>query len=85
MKFAGLEHEGKAYKNSNEALMDYERRNITLHTRICIPAKSFKHKVWTDENLDKYLVTTPGKIIFNEILPDAFPYVNEASKENFEG
>ena len=65
--------------------MDYERRNITLHTRVCIPAKSFKHKVWTDENLDKYLVTTPGKLIFNEILPDAFPYVNEASKENFEG
>ena len=22
---------------------------------------------------------------FNEILPDAFPYVNEASKDNFEG
>ena len=85
LEIAGLEHEGKAYKNSNEALMDYERRNITLHTRVCIPAKSFKHKVWTDENLDKYLVTTPGKLIFNEILPDAFPYVNEASKENFEG
>ena len=85
LEIAGLDHEGKAYKNSNEALMDYERRNITLHTRVCIPAKSFKHKVWTDENLDKYLVTTPGKLIFNEILPDAFPYVNEASKENFEG
>ena len=85
LEIAGLEHEGKAYKNSNEALMDYERRNITLHTRICIPAKSFKHKVWTDENTEKYLVTTPGKIIFNEILPDAFPYVNEATKENFEG
>ena len=32
----------------------------------------------------KYLVTTPGKIIFNEILPDTFQYVNEASKENIE-
>lgn len=52
LEIAGLEHEGKAYKNSNEALMDYERRNITLHTRICIPAKSFKHKVWTDENTE---------------------------------
>ena len=85
LEIAGLEHEGKAYKNSNEALMDYERRNITLHTRVCIPAKSFTHKIWADANIDKYLVTTPGKIIFNEILPDAFPYVNEASKENFEG
>ena len=60
LEIAGLEHEGKAYKNSNEILMDYERRNITLHTRVCVPAKSFKHKVWTDDNMEKYLVTTPG-------------------------
>jgi DNA-directed RNA polymerase subunit beta' len=85
LEIPGLPNEGKAYKNSNEALMDYERRNITLHTRVCIPAKSFKHKVWADNVMDKYLVTTPGKIIFNEILPDAYPYVNEPSKANFEG
>ncbi len=85
LEIPGLENEGKAYKNEAEALMDYERRNITLHTRVCIPAKSFKHKVWADNVLDKYLVTTPGKIIFNEILPDAYPYVNEPSKANFEG
>lgn len=81
---AGLEHEGKAYKNANEALMAYERRDITLHTRICVPAKSFRHKVFTDLQKEKYLVTTPGKIIFNEVLPDTFPYLCEASKENLE-
>ena len=85
LEIAGLENEGKAYKNEAEALMDYERRNITLHTRVCIPAKSFKHKIWADSVMDKYLVTTPGKIIFNEILPDTYPYVNEPSKANFEG
>ena len=85
LEIPGVENEGKAYKNANEALMDYERRNITLHTRVCIPAKSFTHKIWADSVMDKYLVTTPGKIIFNEILPDAYPYVNEPSKDNFEG
>ena len=81
---AGLEGEGKAYKDANEVLMAYERRDITLHTRICVPTKSFRHKVFTDSQKDKYLVTTPGKIIFNEVLPDTFPYLCEVSKENLE-
>ena len=85
LEIAGEENEGKAYKNPNEVLMDYERRNITLHTRVVVPAKSFTHKVWSDDQMDKYLVTTAGKIIFNEIMPDAFPYVNEPSTANFEG
>ena len=82
---AGLPNEGKVFKNSNEALMAYDRREITLHTRIALPVRSFKYKLFTDEQKDKYLVTTVGKIIFNEILPDTFPYVNEGTKDNIEG
>ena len=81
----GEENEAKVYKNPNEALMAYERREITLHTRIVLPVKSFKYKLFTEEQQDKYLVTTVGKIIFNEILPDSFPYINEGTKENIEG
>ena len=84
LELPGEPNEGKAYKDPNEALMAYERREITLHTRICIPTKEFKHKVWTDEQRDKYLVTTAGKILFNEIFPDTYPYVEEGSKENIE-
>ena len=82
---AGEEHEGKVYKDPNEVLMAYERKEITLHTRIALPVRSFKHKIFTDDQLDKYLVTTCGKIKFNEILPDSFPYINEATKANIEG
>ena len=84
LELAGEPNEGKAYKDSNEVLMAYERRDITLHTRVCIPTKEFKHKVWTDEQKEKYIVTTAGKIIFNEIFPDTYPYINEGSKENIE-
>ena len=84
LELPGEPNEGKAYKDANEALMAYERRDITLHTRICIPAKAFRHKIWTDEQKEKYLVTTAGKIIFNEIFPDTYPYVEEGSKENIE-
>ena len=85
MEEAGGNNEGKAYKDCNEALMAYERRELSLHTRIAIPVKSFKHKLFTEEQQNKYLVTTVGKIKFNEILPDTFPYLNEGTKENIEG
>jgi len=82
MEKAGEEGEGRVFKNSNEALMAYERREITLHTRIAIPVNSFKYKLFTESQKNKYLVTTVGKIKFNEILPDTFAYINEPTDEN---
>jgi len=81
---AGEKGEGRVFKNDNEALMAYERREITLQTRIAIPVSSFKHKVFPDTYKGKYLVTTPGKLIFNEIFPDTFQYINDGSEENIE-
>ena len=85
MEKKGLEGEGRIFKNTNEVLMAYQRREITLHTRIFVPVNSFKHKVFLDSYKNKYFVTTPGKIIFNEILPDSFPYINEPTDDNIEG
>ena len=82
---AGLPGEGRVFKDDNEALMAYERREITLHTRIAIPVNSFKHKIFPDTYMNKYLVTTPGKLIFNEIFPDSFQYINDGTTENIEG
>ena len=84
MEKAGLDGEGRVFKNTNEALMAYERREITLHTRIAVPVDSFKHKLFIETQKGKYLVTTPGKIIFNEILPDSFAYINEPSDDNIQ-
>ena len=84
MEKAGLPGEGRLFKNTNEALMAYERREVTLHTRVAIPVDSFKYKLFTEEQHGKFLVTTIGKIIFNEILPDSFPYINEPSDENIQ-
>ncbi len=85
MEKAGLPSEGRIFKDPNEAIMAYNRREITLHTRIIVPVNSFYHKVFLDNYKNKYFVTTVGKIIFNEILPDSFPYVNEPTNENIEG
>ncbi len=84
MEKAGLDGEGRVFRNANEALMAYERREITLHTRVAIPVDSFKYKVFMDDQKGKYLVTTPGKLKFNEILPDSFPYINEPTDDNIQ-
>ena len=84
MEKAGLPDEGRIFRNTNEALMAYERREVTLHTRIVIPVDSFKYKLFTEEQHGKYLVTTVGKVKFNEILPDSFPYINEPTDDNIQ-
>ena len=84
MEKAGEDGEGRVFKDANEALMAYERREVTLHTRIAVPVDSFKHKLFTENQKGKYLVTTVGKIKFNEILPDSFAYINEPSDDNIQ-
>ena len=76
------ENEGRVFKSPDAALMAYDRREIDLHTRLVVPVKSFKHKIFADSQKDKYLITTVGKIKLNEILPDAYQYINDGSKEN---
>ncbi len=79
---AGLPGEGRVFKNNNDAIMAYQRGELKLHSRIALPVKSFKHKIFPDKYMDKYLVTTPGKLIFNDVFPDTFQYVNDGSEEN---
>ena len=81
----GDKGEGRVFKNANEAIEAYERREVTLHARIALPAKSFKYKTFTDEQKEMYLITIVGKLLFNEILPDGFQYINEPTKANYEG
>jgi len=79
---AGEEGEGRLFKSPNDAVMAYQRGEISLHTRIALRVSSFRHKIFPDKYMDKYLVTTPGKLIFNDVFPDTFQYVNDGSEEN---
>ena len=82
MEKEGEPGEGRVFKDENDAKMAYERREISLHSRIAIPVKSFRHKIFPDKYMDKYLVTTPGKIIFNDIFPDTFQFINDGTVTN---
>ncbi len=69
--------EGRVFKDVNEVMMAYEEKQIHLHTRMAIRASALKKTFFTEEQNTKYLITTVGKIIFNDIFPSDFPYINE--------
>lgn len=77
------DNEGHAYHSVNEVMMAYENKQVHLHTRIALIASSLNKEGFTDEQKGSYLVTTVGKVIFNNIFPKDFPYINEVSEENF--
>ena len=84
MEVAGAIGEGMVFKDPDEALIAYHNGHVHLHTRIAVHAGSLNNKTFTEEQNDKLLVTTIGKLIFNEIIPESFPYINEPTKENLE-
>ena len=82
--------EGSVFKDQNEAELAYESGVISLHARIALPAKNFPLFKLTNEQREQYLITTYGKLIFNNILPteyvpEAFSYLNEPTFENLTG
>ncbi|MGD6834570.1 DNA-directed RNA polymerase subunit beta' [Bacillus haimaensis] len=76
--------EGMVFKDTNEALIAYANGYVHLHTRVAVHAGSLDNETFTPEQKQKLLITTVGKMIFNEILPPSFPYINEPTKHNLE-
>ena len=96
-KFFVPGREGKAFSSEEEVIHAYEKGDIDFHTRFVIPGhaldKPFVHldpnapdyeaKVKLNEELkNKFLITTYGKMIFNQVFPAEFTYVNEPTKDN---
>ena len=87
---AFAEMEGAAFASVAEVIRAYETHSIGLHNRIAIKSASI-HKTFAPETdpdnvkdyalpfyaKNKYLLTTVGKVIFNEIFPDDFHYIND--------
>ena len=78
----GAVGEGTVFADVNEVLMAYDAKTVHLHTRIAIRGKSLKNKTFTEKQNNSYLITSVGKIIFNQIFDGAFPFINDSSKEN---
>ena len=84
MEQEGRVGEGMYFKDMEEAILAYNNGYVHLHSRIAIPASSLPDKPFTDWQKERMMVTTVGKLLFNEIMPNEFPYLNEPTMENLE-
>ena len=78
----GDKGEGMVFHSPNEAINAYQNGFASLQARIAIPAKVLNKQTFTEKQQEALIVTTIGKIIFNEIFPSDFPFINEATKDN---
>ena len=58
---------------------------VNLHTRVAIKASALHNATFTEAQNNSYLITTVGKIFFNDIFDGQFPFINEPGKENLSG
>src|SRR5699024_9424932 len=84
MESAGAVGEGTAFKDATEALIASQNGQDHLRSRGAIAPGRLKKPTLTEEHTQKLLMTTVGKSICNEIIPDAFPYINEPTISNLE-
>ncbi|MCT1179267.1 DNA-directed RNA polymerase subunit beta' [Lactococcus lactis] len=81
MEEKGREGEGMIFATPEEVEIAMRNGYVHLHTRIGIATKSL-NKPWTENQKNKILVTTVGKVIFNSIIPEGMPYLNEPTDVN---
>ena len=66
----GAKGEGKYFSKEVHVMNAYEQKDITLHSKIIL-------YVGNDDRFEgKYLVTTAGKLLFNQGMPSSVPFVN---------
>jgi DNA-directed RNA polymerase subunit beta' len=82
----GLPGEGRAFRSPQEAIMAYDFGDLMLQAKIKVrmsPAKLVPELTPKEDGDLPLLETTVGRLIFNQALPDDYPYQNSvvAKKE----
>ena len=75
----GAQGEGKFFKNVNEAILAYENKACTLHTRIRVRVTK---KTADGSVVSGNVESTLGRFLFNEILPQDLGYVDRTNPED---
>jgi len=75
----GAEGEGKVFKSVNEAILAYENKACTLHSRIKV---RMTQKNADGEEVSAIVESTVGRFIFNEIIPQDLGFVDRTVEGN---
>lgn len=68
--------QGMIFKDIDEAIKAYETKNVSLHAIVGIRVANVGANKFKLEDKNKILITTVGKLIFNQIFPSDMPYIN---------
>ncbi|MBF7129602.1 DNA-directed RNA polymerase subunit beta' [Pediococcus pentosaceus] len=74
--------EGMIFNDLDEVRLALQNGYVSIHTRIGVRANSMPEKPFTDAQRKQILITTVGKMLFNDILPKGFVYLNAPTNEN---
>ncbi len=77
------ECDGKVFKDVDSVMLAYATNQIHAHNRVVVKMSGMKKPCFDKYDQDDYLLTTVGKIIFNDIFPNEFQYLNEFGVSNF--
>lgn len=78
----GREGEGMIFSSPAEATVAYENGDIHYHTIIGMSADAMPKKPWPQGHEHGIFITTYGKLVFNQLFPDDYFYINEPTEEN---
>ena len=79
----GAKGEGKAFRQIHEIERAYEAGEVSIHAEI--QWRDPSHATVGEDGRTTYLTTTVGRVLFNELLPDDFGFVNEVVKKRHIG
>lgn len=71
--------EGKFFKNVNEAILAYDNKAVTLHSRIKVRVSK---KLANGETISDIVESTVGRLLFNEIIPQDLGFVDRSIPGN---
>ena len=75
----GAKGEGMCFKSPNEAILAYENKAVTLHSRVKVRG----NKTMPDGTVKTGVIdSTVGRFIFNEIIPQDLGFVDRSIPEN---
>ncbi len=69
--------EGTIFYSFDEAIRALDAHAVDIHALIGISTNNYVQKGLPENRI---LITTIGKMIFNSILPESFPYINSSKK-----
>ena len=75
----GAEGEGKFFKSVNEAILAYENKVVTLHSRIKVRMTKYDAE---GNEITGIVESTLGRFIFNEIIPQDLGFVDRSVAGN---